>query len=84
MALKVVILLLLIVSDKIVATLHMSGLFTPDNQDNDRTTTIQVTLVRPGRPTVRWGHAGSSQRHQYGVQISHVGLTTAATGSSVS
>ena len=43
-----------------------------DNQDNDRTTTIQVTLVRLGRPTVRWGHAGSSQQHQHGVQRSHV------------
>ena len=43
-----------------------------DNQDNDRPTTIQVTLVRPGRPAVRWGHPGSSQQHQQGVHRSHV------------
>ena len=36
-----------------------------DNQDNDRTTTIQVALVRPGKPTVRWGHTGSSQQHEH-------------------
>ena len=41
-----------------------------DNQDNDRTTTIQVTLVRSGGTTVRWGHAGSSQQHQRGIQRS--------------
>ena len=36
-----------------------------DYQDNDKTTTILVTLVRPGRPTVRWGHTGSSQQHEH-------------------
>ena len=39
-----------------------------DNQDNDRTTTIQVTPVRAGRQAVRWGHPGSSQQRQQGVQ----------------
>ena len=48
-----------------------------DNQDNYRTTTIQVTLVRPGRQTVRWGHADSSQQHQHGIQRSLRWLTTA-------
>ena len=41
-----------------------------DNQDNDWTTTIQVTCVQPGRTTVRWGHAGSTQQHQHGFQRS--------------
>ena len=51
---------------------------------NDRTTTIQVTLVRPGRTTVRWGHAGSSQQHQHGIQRSLRWLTTATTSCSSS